>query len=132
RPRSALVFTAVQMLAAGGAFAVAALVSGERLPSLDALSLKSLFGLAYLIVFGSLIGYTAYVYLLGAVSAAKASTYAYVNPVIAVLLGWAFANEPITARTLVAAVIILAGVAIITGMQSMAHATGEHPIPGPT
>jgi drug/metabolite transporter (DMT)-like permease len=82
-----------------------------------------------LIVFGSLIGYTAYIYLLANVSAAKAATYAYVNPVIAVLLGWAFANEPIGARTLVAAAVILAGVAIITATQgSSAPSTGEHPV----
>ena len=133
RPSSALVAAALQMIVASGAFVVMALISGElRGFSPATVSTRSLLGVVYLIIFGSLIGYTAYVYLLGAVSAAKASTYAYVNPVIAVLLGWAFANEPITARTLVAAVIILAGVAIITGMQSMAHATGEHPIPGPT
>ena len=47
-------------------------------------------------------------------SAAKAATYAYVNPVVAVFLGWALANEPVTARTVVAAAVILAGVAIIT------------------
>jgi len=69
---------------------------------------------------------------LGTVSATKASTYAYVNPIIAVVLGWAFANEPIGVRTLVAAAIILGGVALITMQQSgVAHPTGEHPVPAP-
>ena len=77
-------------------------------------SARSLAGFAYLVTFGSLIGFTAYLYLLAHTTAAKAATYAYVNPVVAVLLGWAFANEPITSRTLVAAAVILAGVAIIT------------------
>jgi drug/metabolite transporter (DMT)-like permease len=67
---------------------------------------------------------------LNVVSAAKAATYAYVNPIIAVLLGWAFINEPIGARTLAAATVILAGVAIITMAQGSAQtATDEHPVP---
>ena len=76
-----------------------------------------------------MVAFTAYVYLLGAVSAAKAATYAYVNPIIAVLLGWAFASEPIGVRTIVAAAVILGGVAIITLTQGSAPSTGEHPIP---
>ena len=68
----------------------------------------------YLLTFGSLIGFTAYVYLLAHTTAAKASTYAYVNPVVAVLLGWAIGHETVTSRTLLAAAVILAGVAIIT------------------
>ena len=64
--------------------------------------------------FGSLIGFTAYVYLLAHTTAAKAATYAYVNPVVAVLLGWAIGHETVTSRTILAAAVILAGVAIIT------------------
>ena len=67
------------------------------------------------------------------VSAAKASTYAYVNPIIAVILGWLFANEPLSARTLVAAAVILGGVAIITSSQGAKTATsGESPLPTPS
>jgi drug/metabolite transporter (DMT)-like permease len=130
RPRSALVFTALQMIVAGVAFSIMAIMFGEpRSFALSAVSVQSLVGWLYLIVFGSLIGYTAYIYLLGAVSAAKAATYAYVNPVIAVLLGWAFANERIGPRTLVAAAVILAGVAIITATQSSTgQSTGEYPV----
>ena len=86
---------------------------------------RSLLGFAYLVTFGSLIGFTAYAYLLAHTTAAKAATYAYVNPVVAVLLGWAFANEPVTSRTLVAAAVILAGVAIITVARDNTVAISE-------
>lgn len=115
RASSSLHGAGTQMIAGGLCLAVAALVAGE--PSrmdLAHASSRSILGFLYLVTFGSLIGFTAYFYLLEHTTAAKAATYAYVNPVVAVLLGWAFANEPITARTLGAAAVILAGVAIIT------------------
>jgi drug/metabolite transporter (DMT)-like permease len=130
RSGSPIIFSALQMLAAAVAMAVTSLVAREPATfSLSSVSLRSALSWVYLVLAGSIIGYTAYIYLLGAVSAAKAATYAYVNPVIAVFLGWAFANEPIGTRTVVAAVVILAGVAIITTTHSSAHATGEYPIP---
>jgi drug/metabolite transporter (DMT)-like permease len=103
------------MVAAGLCLVIIASLIGE-LSQLDLAhaSARSLLAFAYLVGFGSLIGYTAYLYMLAHTSAAKAATYAYVNPVVAVLLGWLFAGEPIDARTLVAAAVILAGVAIIT------------------
>ena len=112
---SALNGSATQMLAGGGVLALAALCSGE-LSQLDLAhaSVRSLLGFFYLVTFGSLIGFTAYFYVLAHTSAAKASTYAYVNPVVAVFLGWALASEPVTARTMLAAGVILSGVAIIT------------------
>ena len=90
-----------------------ALGEGHR-ASLANISAASWAGWLYLVTFGSLIGFTAYIYLLKEVSPAKASTYAYVNPIVALLLGWAIAGESISARTLVAAAIILGGVALIT------------------
>lgn len=130
RPTSPLMTTALQMLAGGVAFTVLAAVLGEfRGFSVNQVTLVSFLGWVYLVTFGSLLGFTAYIYLLGAVSAAKAGTYAYVNPVVAVLLGWLVAHEPIGGRTLVAAAIILAGVAIITTTQSSAARTDEHPLP---
>jgi drug/metabolite transporter (DMT)-like permease len=106
---------ATQMVAGGGLLILAGAVSGE-LAHLDLAhaTTRSLLGFLYLVSFGSLVGYTAYIYLLGHTTAAKASTYAYVNPVVAVLLGWALAHEAVTQRTIVAAAVILAGVAIIT------------------
>jgi len=130
RPSSPLMTTALQMLAGSVAFAILAIVSGElRGFTPSQVSAASFIGWAYLVTFGSLLGFTAYVYLLGAVSPAKAGTYAYVNPVVAVLLGWAVAHEPIGVRTLVAAAIILAGVAIITTAQGGGGHTDEFPIP---
>jgi drug/metabolite transporter (DMT)-like permease len=79
----------------------------------SAISARSFFALAYLIVFGSLIGFTAYIWLLGATTSARVSTYAYVNPVVAVLLGWSLAGEPMSLRTLIAAAVIIGAVALI-------------------
>ncbi len=83
-----------------------------------------------MIIAGSLIGFTAYTYLLQVSTPAKVSTYAYVNPVVAVVLGWAFAGEEITARTLVAAAVILAGVAIITLARGATEALAESEVRG--
>ena len=134
RSGSPLVFAALQMLAASAAMLVMSLFTGDwRQFSWSGLTPLSIFSFWYLVIAGSIIGYTAYVYLLGVVSAAKASTYAYVNPIIAVVLGWLFANEPLGGRTIVAAAVILAGVAIITSSQSSAKsATGERPLPSPS
>lgn len=115
RPDSAAMSTALQML--GGS--VALLVLGAALGEthgfdVSSISLASWIGWVYLITFGALVGFTAYVYLLRNVSPAKASTYAYVNPIVAVILGWAVAGERVTSRTVVAAAIILGGVALIT------------------
>lgn len=119
RPRSAGMSTAIQMITGSIALIAIGLVIGEasRL-DFSAITMKSFLGWAYLVTFGSLIGFTAYAYVLRETTPAKASTYAYVNPVVAVLLGWAFASEPITTRTVVAAGIILASVAMISGAGS--------------
>jgi drug/metabolite transporter (DMT)-like permease len=115
RPTSGQIGSGTQMVAGGVSLLLVAVLIGEpsRLDLAHASS-RSLIAFWYLVTFGSLIGFTAYVYLLGHTTAAKAATYAYVNPVVAVLLGWAIAHEPVTARTLIAAAVILAGVAIIT------------------
>ncbi len=115
KPSSGLNGAATQMIAGGLCLVLAGVVAGETANmDLANASSRSVLGFLYLVTFGSLIGFTAYYYLLAHTSAAKAATYAYVNPVVAVLLGWALADEVVTARTLVAAAVILAGVAIIT------------------
>lgn len=114
-PGKPLLTTAMQMLWGGALLLGAGLAlgeAGEFRP--DAISLKSLLALLYLIVFGAIVAYTAYVWLLRASTPARVSTYAYVNPVVAVLLGWALAGEPITSRILIAAAVIVGGVAVIT------------------
>jgi drug/metabolite transporter (DMT)-like permease len=114
-PASPFLSTAMQMLAAGVALLGVSVALGEPWqfdPS--AVSLRSWLGLLYLVVFGSLIAFSAYVWLLRASTPARVSTYAYVNPVVAVLLGWALAGEALTTRMLVAAAVIVSGVALIT------------------
>ena len=114
-PDSGFASAALTMLAAGAFFSVVALATGEhRTFEVAEVSLRSVAGLAYLSIFGSVIAYSAYIWLLQATTPARVGTYAYVNPVIAVFLGWAFANEPISARTMLAAGVILAAVVLIT------------------
>jgi drug/metabolite transporter (DMT)-like permease len=118
---------AMEMLAGGGFLLLAAAATGEwaRL-DLNALSLRSGLSLLYLVVLGSMVAFTAYLWLLRHTTPARAATYAYVNPVVAVLLGWAFAGKPVTVQTLLAAAVIVAGVAIITTASSPAsHGLGE-------
>jgi drug/metabolite transporter (DMT)-like permease len=115
RPDSAQMSTAVQMLTGSVTLILVGIVMGE--PGrfgIATITTKSLLAWTYLVTFGAIIGFTAYAYVLRETTPAKASTYAYVNPVIAVLLGWAFAHEPLTMRTLIGAGIILAGVAMIS------------------
>jgi drug/metabolite transporter (DMT)-like permease len=114
-PANAFLATGMEMLCGGALLLVAGAARGE-LAGLDpaAFSGQSLAALAYLVVFGSLVGFTAYIWLLGVSSPARVSTYAYVNPVVAVFLGWAMAGEAVTARVLVAAAVIVAAVAVIT------------------
>ena len=78
------------------------------------LSSSALISWLYLVIFGSLVGFTAYVWLLSATSIAKAGTYAYVNPIVAVFLGWAILDEQVTTRMLFAALIILLGVGLVS------------------
>jgi drug/metabolite transporter (DMT)-like permease len=117
-PASPLLATAMEMLAGGTVLAVVGALSGELgAVRLDLVSARSVAAVAYLVVFGSLVGFTAYVWLLRATTPARVATYAYVNPVVAVLLGWAFANEPLTGRTALAAGVVLAAVALITARK---------------
>jgi drug/metabolite transporter (DMT)-like permease len=82
--------------------------------SFGQVSTAGILSLAYLVIFGSLIAYSAYIWLLQVVAPAHVATYAFVNPVVAVLLGCAVLDEPLNARMLVAAAVVIAGVALIT------------------
>jgi drug/metabolite transporter (DMT)-like permease len=114
-PANPLMATATEMLSAGALLSIGTLVTGEAATvRWSAVSATSMLSVAYLVVFGSLVAFSAYVWLLGASTPAMISTYAYVNPVVAVFLGWLVLGEPITARVLVAAAVIIAAVAIIT------------------
>lgn len=105
----------MQMLVGAVLLLGASVATGEfaRLgPS--ALAPATLGGFAYLTIAGSLIAFSSYIYLLKNTTPARASTYAYVNPAVAVLVGWAFGREVVTPRILVAAALLLGGVALIT------------------
>ena len=118
-PAPPLLATAMEMLVGGGLLLVAGSITGEwGQLRFDQVSLRSLLSFGYLVVFGSLIGFSAYTWLLRATSTAIASTYAYVNPVVAVFLGWSLAGEPLTVQTMLAAAIIVTAVVIITTNQS--------------
>src|ERR671929_130116 len=100
------------MLAGGALLVGAGLVHGEA-AHLEAPSFASLGALAYLVVVGSLVGFTAYTWLLRHARTSLVGTYAYANPIVAVLLGFVFLGEPLTWTTLVAGAVIVAGVALI-------------------
>ncbi|MEO8673528.1 MAG: drug/metabolite exporter YedA [Tahibacter sp.] len=103
--------TAAQMLTGGVALSILAALGGEHLPG--AVSVRSLLALIYLAVFGSLIAFAAYLYLLKTVRPALATSYAYVNPPVAVLFGVVIGGETVHALDLAGMAVILAGVAII-------------------
>jgi drug/metabolite transporter (DMT)-like permease len=102
----------IQMVAGGLAVALLAVVRGE-LPRVEMFSLRSTAALIYLAIFGSVLGYTFYLYALTKLSAGKVSSYAYVNPVVAVLVGSLLLGEAVTLRMIAAMIVILAGVAVI-------------------
>jgi drug/metabolite transporter (DMT)-like permease len=118
-PDSGLLTTGMEMLGGGVLLLIVGVLSGET-SHLDIhhVSRASAIGLAYLVTFGSLLGFTSYIWLLDKVSPARLGTYAYVNPIVAVLLGWAIAGETLSARTAVAAVIVICAVALITTARS--------------
>lgn len=119
-PDSGLLTTGIEMLTGGALLFVAAAVTGEFTNfHVRDVSRASGVGLLYLITFGSLIGFTSYIWLLDKVSAARLGTYAYVNPVVAVILGWAIAGERLSVRTAVAAAIVICAVIIITTSRSV-------------
>ncbi|WP_066836238.1 EamA family transporter [Rufibacter ruber] len=114
-PANAILTTGMQMLCGGGLLLLTGFATGEwQTTHWEAVHLKSWLALGYLVVFGSLVAFTAYSWLTRVAPPAQVSTYAYVNPVIAVLLGWALANETVTGQTLVAGVLLVLAVVLIT------------------
>jgi drug/metabolite transporter (DMT)-like permease len=116
---------AIQMIVGGAVVAVVGSALGEWRSW--HLSPKGLGAIAYLVVFGSILGYSAYTYALRHASATIVGTYAYVNPVIAVLLGWLLLAEPITGRTVVAMTLILGAVVWIQFSHKLAVPKGLRP-----
>jgi len=119
RPRSASLGNGMQMLAGGGLLFFWGALRGEvGTIEPEFVSLQSLLAFFYLVVFGSLLGFSSYIWLLRNTTPAVASTYAYVNPVVALFLGWALAEEPLSPRTILAAFVILSAVMVITTRRS--------------
>ncbi len=115
-PKSPLLASGMTMLCGGTALVLAGLLAGESsaLVPASVLSLGSLF---YLIVFGSIMGFTAYIWLLKTVSPTQVSTYAFVNPIIAVFVGWLGGGEPLSLRILLATILMVAGVTAIISFK---------------
>src|SRR5215211_6433670 len=117
-PKSTLLSTGMQMLMGAVALFVVSLVKGELSGfSIGLVSTRSWLGLMYLITFGSLVGFVSYGWLLHNAPVSLMSTYAYVNPVVAVLLGSLLADEPLNGRILVAAAIIIGSVILINSAR---------------
>jgi drug/metabolite transporter (DMT)-like permease len=113
-PASPWMTAGAQMVCGSLGLGLAALVSGEVTHvDVAAISLRSWLALAYLIFIGAILGFSAYVYLLKHSTMARVSTYAFVNPVVAVLLGWLIAGEPIGPLTLLAGALIVTAVVLI-------------------
>lgn len=118
-PTAPLLGSGMEMLAGGVLLLVASLVSREWIGFQPSnISLLSLVSFLYLIIFGSLVGFSSYVWLLTKTTTARVSTYAYVNPVVAVLLGYFLAGEQLTIRTLLASSVIVIAVVVITTYKS--------------
>ncbi len=113
-PGSPLLGVAMQSLAGGVCLWIAGILSGEvGALHLGAITARSWAALGYLIVFGSMVGFTAYIYILKKSTATRVATYAFVNPVVALFLGWLLIGEPITLRTVIAAAVILTAVLLV-------------------
>jgi drug/metabolite transporter (DMT)-like permease len=128
QPAEPLTASALQMLCGGVALMLAAFAHGDlAMFSLAAASARSGLALVYLILVGSLVGFSTFVWLMKHSTPARVSTYAYVNPLVAVFLGWLILGEPITARTLAAAAVIVVSVAIITTQRGRGAAPRKVP-----
>ena len=129
-PKSTLLGTGMEMLAGAGALFIVSLVKGELSGfSFGLVSMRSWLGLAYLITFGSLVGFVSYGYLLQNAPVSLMSTYAYVNPVVAVFLGWLFANEELNARIGIASAIIIGSVILINSARTKVKTESLQAVP---
>jgi drug/metabolite transporter (DMT)-like permease len=127
-PGSPLLGVAMQSLAGGFCLWMAGIVSGEvGALHFEAISMRSWVALGYLIVFGSMVGFTAYIYILKKSTATRVATYAFVNPVVALFLGWLLIGESITLRTVIAAAVILTAVLLVITAPHAAPLASETP-----
>ena len=127
-PDSPLLGTSMEMLVGGACLLLLSVVTGEwRGLDVGAITTTSWISLGYLIVFGALVGYTAYTWLLRVAPTPLVATYAYVNPVVAVILGYFLADEPLTLRSFFAAIIIVSAV-VLTMQQAPSKMPAVSPV----
>lgn len=114
-PKSSFYNVSFQMLTGGTLLLFFSTLLGEyRLFNINQITNQSIFAMFYLIIFGSIIAYSAYIWLFKNVNPTLASTYAFVNPVVALILGWSLANEVLSSQALIASILIISAVIIIT------------------
>ena len=128
QPRRPFVAAGMQMLAGGVLLAIVAAATGQ-VTQIHDVSTTSVLALVYLITIGSWLAFTAYAWLLRTTRTSLVSTYAYVNPLVAVFLGWAVESESVSLRTLLAGAVILAAVALIVTPPKGERATEPAPVP---
>jgi drug/metabolite transporter (DMT)-like permease len=118
-PSNYFVNTGYQMLTGGMMLAIASILFGETWTNPIEWSEKVQISMIILIIFGSIVAFTSFNYLLKAVSPEKVATSTYVNPIIALILGWYFLNEQITRQSVIAAAILLTGVYFINTRKKL-------------
>jgi drug/metabolite transporter (DMT)-like permease len=130
-PENVFMSTSIEMLVGGSILLVAGLLTGEAAAfDIAAISTRSFVSWVYLTVFGSLVAFTAYIWLLKHVRVSLVSTYTYVNPVIAVFLGWLVLDETVTWLTIVAVVVIVTAVVLVTSQRQDPAPLAREPEPG--
>jgi drug/metabolite transporter (DMT)-like permease len=131
-PHSPMLGVAMQMLAGGGALMLVAVLAGEfRNLHWAQISTRSWIALVYLVIMGSGVGFSGYVYILKHSTAARVSTYAFVNPAVALFLGWLLGGERLTLRTFLASAIILASVFLVITAPHRSPTQIEDSVPAP-
>ncbi len=126
-PEDPLVTTVAEMLGGAVGLTVAGLLRGESFPG-SGVHTSSLVALGYLVVFGSVVAFTAYSWLLGTSPVSKVATYAYVNPVVAVVLGALVVGEHVTTTSLVGGLITVVAVAVVVSEQPTPASTPDAPV----
>lgn len=123
-PRDPFVVVVHEMLIGGGLLMIFGLAAGERFDP-STYSVRSWAAWAYLVLAGSVLAFSAYVWLLQSAAVSLVATYAYVNPLVAVLLGWLIVAEPVTMPTLVGGAVVVLGVAVVVGSELPSRARNE-------
>ncbi len=126
-PESQLQSAGMQTASGGAIMLLISLALGEHNGfQIAEVSTKSWLAFVYLIVFGSIVAFTAYLYMIKNAAPTRVSSYAYVNPVVAVFLGWALAGEAVTGQTIIASAVILCAVWLITRPKKIQFADGQN------